>query len=773
MWICASNALAAGPASELPGEAIYKQDCTRCHGPAGAGTKKAAQPLLGDKSIPQLARLIQRTMPDDDPGSLSEADSRKVAAYINDAFYSPDAQAKANPPRVELARLTVRQYRNSIADLIGSFRPAAKPDDRRGLRGEYFNARNFQNEKRLIDRIDPEIRFDFGKVGPPAKDPFNPHIFCIRWEGSVQAPETGNYEFVVRTEHALRLWVNDLKTPLIDAMVKSGADTEFRGTIFLLAGRSYSLRLEFSKGRQLGGAKDKEPIPAPATIALRWKAPHHPEENIPARLLSPARVPEVAVIQAPFPPDDRSYGWERGTTISREWESATTNGALEAAAYISTKLAELSGVPDNAPDRLAKLRAFCRTLAERAFRRPLSDAEARQYIDAQFAAVSDPNLAVKRVVLLVLKSPRFLYPTLPDQSPQYATASRLAYTLWDSPPDKLLLEAAAAGKLKSPEDIRKQAERMLNDPRAKSKVRDFLMAWLHVDHSPEIVKDTKRFPGFDANLAADLRTSLELFLDDIVWSDASDFRQLMLSEDAFLNGRLSAFYGGNLPADSGFQKIKFDAGQRAGLVTHPYMLCVLAYAGESSPIHRGVFIARGLLGISLRPPQEAFVPLPADKHPDLTTRQRVMLQTKPESCIGCHGIINPVGFTLESFDAVGRRRDKESNKPIDVTGQYETRAGPIVKFEGARQLATFLAGSEDVHGAFAQQLFQHLVKQSARAYGLQKPTELRQLFAQSGYSIKKLIVEIAVIASSEKSAVSSGQSAVKSEDKRSQLTTDD
>ena len=112
---------------------------------------------------------------------------------------------------------------------------------------------------------------------------------------------------------------------------------------------------------------------------------------IPARALSPARSPEVAVIETPFPPDDRSYGWERGTTISKEWEAATTDAALEVAGYVAARLPELAGVPDDAPDRGPKLRAFCRTFAERAFRRPLTDAEKQQFVDRQFDGAGRPG----------------------------------------------------------------------------------------------------------------------------------------------------------------------------------------------------------------------------------------------------------------------------------------------------------------------------------------------------------------------------------------------
>lgn len=752
-----AGVLAVAPAcvsyAAIPaGELIYNQQCARCHGPAGQGTKKAPQPVVGDRSLPQLMRVVKDTMPESDPGSLTDDQTRDVTAYIFDAFYSPEAQARVNPPRVDLARLTVRQYRNAVADLVGSFRPSIPADARRGLRAEYFTGRDFRTERRLIDRVDPELQFDFGNDAPKGatKGEFDNQQFAIRWEGSVLAPETGVYDFMVRSDQAVRLWINNLQTPLVDALIKSGSDTDFRGSIYLVGGRSYSVRLEFIKGRQLGvAARQKQLPPAPAFVSLHWKAPHRVEEIIPSRFLSGGRSPEVFAAQTPFPPDDRSYGWERGTTISKEWVAATTNGALETAGYIAAKLPELSGTKVDAPDRDRKLKAFCHAFTARAFRRPLSDAEKKIFVDSQFEAVADLELAVKRVVLLTLKSPHFLYPGVVDGPEPYEAASRLSFTLWDAPPDKALLDAAATGKLSSRDHIRQQAERMIADPRAKAKVRDFLMAWLHVDHWPELVKDTRRFPGFDARLAVDLRTSLELFIDDVIWSESSDVRHLFTSEDAYLNGRLSAFYDAGLAADADFQKTRFDAAHRAGIVTHPYLLSVFAYSGETSPIHRGVFMGRGVLGVSLRPPNEAFTPLPPDNHPNLTTRQRVTLQTKGESCVGCHGVINPLGFALENFDAVGRHREKDAGKAIDVTGFYETRAGAIARFVGGKQLATFLAGSEDVHRSFATQLFQHMVKQPVRAYGLQKPTELTQTFARQGYSVRKLLVETAIIATTE------------------------
>jgi hypothetical protein len=350
----------------------------------------------------------------------------------------------------------------------------------------------------------------------------------------------------------------------------------------------------------------------------------------------------------------------------------------------------------------------------------------------------------------VLKSPRFLYLETGSGPEPYAVASRLAFALWDSPPDKELLDAAAAGKLSTREELSKQAERMLSDPRARAKIHEFLLAWLKVEQPRELTKDAKRFPGFDAAVASDLRTSLELFLDEVVWSEGSDFRKLLLSDYVYLNDRLATLYGSALPPEADFKKIKLNPEQRAGMLTHPYLLSTFAYMAESSPIHRGVFVGRGLLGISLRPPPDAFTPLPANLHPNLTTRERVTLQTKPVECTICHGIMNPLGFALENFDAIGRYRLKENDKPIDVSGHYETRSGEMVKFTGTRELAVFLAKSEEVQTAFIEQMFHNLVKQPTRAYGLHRPEELRKSFAENSYNIRRLVVDIAVTAAMAK-----------------------
>ncbi len=723
---------------------LYQKQCAWCHGANGEGViDEYAQPLAGNRSIEQLTRLIDKTMPADDPDACSGDDARAMAQYVYDTYYSPVAQARNALPRVELQRLTVRQHRNVLTDLVGSFRGQNDRGDERGLKASYYDSRSFRDRERRIERVDPQVVFDFGTDSPDPEKLKDPNTFSIQWSGAVLAPDTGEYEFIVRTDHAVRLYVNNTQVPLIDAWVKSGDDTEFKGSITLLGGRAYPLRLEFTKAIQ--GVEDqvKERPKVPATITLAWNPPHGPEQVIPGRLLSPGWMPEVFVTTVPFPPDDRSAGYERGVSVSETWEDANTQAAIETASYIESHLNELAGTRSDRDDRADKIKAFARLFVERAFRRPLTDAEQALYVDRQLEEAGALELGVKRVVLLALTSPRFLFRELArNERDDYLVAERLALGLWDSLPDQRLLDAAKAGTLHTLEQVEEQASRMVADPRTRSKMREFLLQWLRVDLVPDLAKDSSLFPEFDPQVIWDLRTSLDLFLDEVVWSEASDFRQLLQDEGIYLNGRLAALYGADLPPDADFQKVKLTDGPRAGVLSHPYLMATFSYTATSSPIHRGVFLSRSVLGRSLRPPPIAVAPLAPDLHPGLTTRERVTLQTEPETCQGCHAMINNLGFTLEQFDAIGRYRTEEYSKPIDSTGFYQAPDGETTPLGGLKDLADFTAESGETHTALVEQLFHYMVKQPIRAYGALSLQEMTRQFEDDGFQIRHLLVQI-------------------------------
>ncbi|MEI8371053.1 MAG: DUF1592 domain-containing protein, partial [Planctomycetia bacterium] len=519
----------------------------------------------------------------------------------------------------------------------------------------------------------------------------------------------------------------------------------------LLASRPHPLRLEFSKANQGVDNKKHEPL-TNASIALLWKPPHGVLEPVPERCLIPHDAAEVFVLKTPFPPDDKSIGYERGTTISPEWFAAATAAASTTAGSCLDHIEHLAGVKRDAPDRAEKMKAFANRFAERAFRRPLSEDLNNLVIERPFADAPDLDTALRRSILLVLGSPRFLFREAGGSADAFDTAARLSFGLWDSIPDRPLWEAATKNQLATPEQVRRQAERMVADRRTRAKVHDFLLAWLRVDHGPEIAKDTVRYSEFSPEIAADLRTSLDLLLDDVVWTGGSDFRRLFTADEVYLNGRLAPLYGVSMAADAPFRRVRLDGGKRGGVLSHPYMMSVLSYSGATSPIHRGVFLARSVMGNVLRPPQEAVAPLAAEQHPDLTTRERVALQTSAVACQTCHTMINPLGFALEEFDAIGRYRAAEKTagsgeaKPINAVGSYLPREGPEAAFNGARELAAYVATSRDAQEAFVQSLFHALVKQPVRAWGPETLENLRSRFEKSGFDIRSLLVDIMTVA---------------------------
>jgi len=738
--------------AEHPGAAIYQAQCADCHGAQGEGVAgKFDEPLIGERTLEALTKKIVRTMPEEDPDLCVGEEAAQVAAYIYDAFYSPAAQARLSPPEVELARLTTSQYRTSVADLIGHFRGGSDKDwgKERGLLAYYRSPEIITAEEKAALKPNSEprkqtVKHDTRvaqialKLGDqsPVPETLDPLEFNLRFEGSVIAPDTGVYEFIVRSENGFRLWINDRSKALIDAWVTSGPEVrEEKASLYLVGGRAYHLQLEHFKFR------DKS-----ASIELRWKPPHGVEETLPNRHLSPERMREIMIVSTPFPADDRSLGYERGTSLSKEWDQATTQAAIAVSEHVESRLDELAATKADAPDRLAKLTAFAETFAEMAFRRPLDDSQ-KKFIHDQFKTAKTPELAVKRSVLFTLKSPRFLYPTLLDaeKPDDFAVASRLALALWDSIPDKRLLQAAKENRLHEPADVLRAAQRLVTDPRARAKMDGFFHHWLELDHAEHTSKDPKAFPDFDQAALADLRTSLQLFIENTVWSEKSDYRQLLKADYLYLNDRLAKLYGKEVKS-SDFQRVSFDPKQRAGIVTHPYLLAAFATARATSPIHRGVFLTRNVVGMTLKNPPIAVAFEESHFKPGLTMREKVTELTRDGTCMSCHSVINPLGFSLENFDAIGRWRTKDENKPVDPVSELPLENDQILRLTGPRDIVNHVVDQPDGQRTFIRHLFHHTIKQTPAAYGPETLDQLQKAFVQQEFNIQKILSEIATVA---------------------------
>ncbi len=753
---CVSLLLAAGltgilPAMEVPsaGDAIYAQYCASCHGKNGEGVEdECDEPLHGERSLESLARYIDKRMPEDDPDLLDAEQSRRVAEYIAGAFYSPEARAKNTPPpKMAVARLTNRQYRETVADLVGSFGKILPPGEGSGLHAQYFQSDGMNKKARkVLERQDTRLEFDFGE-GPPAEG-ITPDQFSIAWAGSLLAPATGWYEFRLSTPNGARVYLNaeqeagdgnfrddssaKRQTALIDEWVSSGAEVRVKTErVFLLGGRSYPFRLDYFKFQEKRGL-----------VKLEWKQPRADWSVLATPYLSPAPAAHVAVVSTAFPPDDASEGYERGTEISKAWHEASTAAAIEVANQVTGRLQRMSGVPDDAPDRVQRLKDFLALFAERAFRRPLSPELRQVYVDRAFAGGVAPEQAVKRAVMLVLTSPRFLYPELGQPKDDHLVASRLALGLWDSLPDQPLADAARAGQLRTPEQVRAQAERMLADPRARAKTGEFFQRWLKLDAEADLQKDAEDYPGFDSALVADLRRSLELFVDRVVWGETSDYRELLEADYVLFNERMADFYGVPVPEGGGFQPVKYEPARHAGVLTHPYLMARLAHHDGTSPIHRGVFLTRNVLGAFLKPPPEAIAFEDHRFDPKMTMREKVAEMTRNANCMTCHETINPLGFALEHFDAVGRFRTTEKDRPIDAESDFLTQEGEVLRLRGPRDVAAYAVRSPGARRGFIRQVFQYGLKQNPNTYGHDTLARLDTSFTASGHHVRKLLVEM-------------------------------
>ncbi|MBX3416534.1 MAG: DUF1588 domain-containing protein [Pirellulaceae bacterium] len=733
------------------GREIYQRQCAECHGDDGQGTKKYPAPFEGDWTLTDLIDYIDESMPEENPSDCRGPDAQEVARYIFKTFFDSGTSANAETTGIEFSRLTVRQFRESVADLSLLFgNPPWRPEEH-GLKAHYFAARNWTDSRKLSEQIDLQLDFsegvphfdpteDYPSLPKPEKPPENKMNdgFSVYWSGALLAPKTGRYQIIVYSKNGFQLRLNGGPEPLIDRKVRSDDIEEHRAEIHLLGGRAYPLRIDFFS----------YPDP-PAQIRLSWHPPNGVEEIVPSKYLYPHGMSESVALATSFPPDDSSWGFERGTSVSRDWLESVTSAAIEAADWFTERLWNFAKTKESAEDREEKVAKFCREFVQFAFCRELSDEDVTFFVSQHFGEDLPLKESAKRVILSTLTSPRFLYPELEQRDQNFRIARRLALTLWDSIPDRRLFELAQLGKLASEDVLREEIYRLLYDPRGREKLNTTMATWLKLDRGHGATRDPQRYPGFSEQLLVDLRRSLDAQIESVLWSKGSDYRRLFLDQEIFANSRLAEYYGlarqesENVENPQVFVIASVESQRRSGVLTHPYIMTSLAYFGDSSPIHRGVFVSRSLLGRTLRPPNENFEPLTEDFAPEMTNRQRVEHQTADTECMKCHQVINPLGFSLENFDAVGRYRETDGKRSIDSSAVYESPSGERISLNEPRDLALLLANDLGAQQNFVKQVFREFARQPIEGFGPERLGQLHEKFVASDYNISELVVEIA------------------------------
>ncbi|MCY0988603.1 DUF1592 domain-containing protein [Nannocystis sp. ILAH1] len=395
---------------------------------------------------------------------------------------------------------------------------------------------------------------------------------------------------------------------------------------------------------------------------------------------------------------------------------------------------------------------FITEFGRSAYRRPLSGDEVSQLLAVHQTAADEFDFAtgVRLTLTAMLQSPHFLYRVEFGEPVDgsdvlkvapYELASRLSYFLWGTMPDAELFAAAAEGRLAEPEDVAKQATRMLADARSRATVRDFHGQWLELKRIEELEKDDEAFPEFALDLRPMLRAEAEEFLDHVIWDDKGDLDSMYLAPYTFLNGALSEYYGLDGPSGDGFQKFDLPAGQASGFLTQGGLLSVLAKPNQTSPIHRGKFVRERLLCQVVPPPPDNVDITPPEVDPNLPTRERFKQHSTDPSCSGCHGMMDPIGFGFEHFDGIGRWREVEAGQPIDATGEI---IGGTTKgtFDGVPELASLLVDSPEVERCMTLQWFRYAYGRADAKEDACTIDDLTRQFAGSGRRIQDLIVAL-------------------------------
>ena len=321
------------------------------------------------------------------------------------------------------------------------------------------------------------------------------------------------------------------------------------------------------------------------------------------------------------------------------------------------------------------------TLARRAYRRPVApdDLEVLRGFYHEGRRAGSFETGIQRALEMMLVDPELLFrierdpvgvpPATAYRLSDVELASRLSFFLWSSVPDDELLDVAAEGRLSDPAVLEHQVRRMLADPRSSVLVSSFAAQWLHLRRMDSVTPDVNAFPAFDDNLRAAFVRETELFLESQLRDDRSVV-DLLSADYTFVNERLARHYGLPNVYGSRFRRITWDDERRRGLLGQGSILTVTSLATRTSPVVRGKWVLENLLGTPPPPPPPNVPELPESTGRETPTSMRERLEAHRTNpiCASCHTRMDPIGFALEHFDAVGRWRDTEGGTPIDASG---------------------------------------------------------------------------------------------------------
>jgi hypothetical protein len=415
--------------------------------------------------------------------------------------------------------------------------------------------------------------------------------------------------------------------------------------------------------------------------------------------------------------------------------------------------------PENAQKELPCAKEIISKLSRRAFRRPVTDQDMESLMGfyQQGRETGNFDEGIKAALQRILVSPEFIFRF--EAEPAKAgevfrisdveLASRLSFFVWSSVPDDELMTLAVQGKLKDPAVLAKQVRRMLKDQRSKELVNNFAGQWLYLRNLQSVIPAAEEFPDYDDNLRQAFRQETELLFDSIVREDRNVI-DLLTADYTFLNERLAKHYG--IPGVYGSQFRRVSLGPdnpRRGLLGQGSVLTVTSLATRTSPVLRGKWILENILGTPPPepppnvPPLKENGPRPNDKGTEVieypTVRQRMEEHRTNPVCASCHKMMDPIGFSLENFDAVGQWRTRDGRNPVDAAGQLVDGT----RINGPADLRNALLGySDQFVRTVTERLLTYGLGRGVEYYDMPVVRSVVRQAARDNYRFSSLIIGI-------------------------------
>jgi hypothetical protein len=387
--------------------------------------------------------------------------------------------------------------------------------------------------------------------------------------------------------------------------------------------------------------------------------------------------------------------------------------------------------------------------AKRAWRRPPTDTEVSQLlglVDVALGEGDDAETGIRLALQATLVSPYFVYRVEVDPSPtskeahpltDWELATRLSYFLWSTMPDAELFAAAEAGQLQDPAELERQTRRMLDDPKAIALIDNFAGQWLFTRALGDQDPDYGLFPDYDDALEdamrAETRRYFQAFLQDDIPMD-----QFLVADFTYVNDRLAQHYG--LPPTGGDEltRVSLTDTPRRGFLMQGSFLRVTSRPKRTSPVLRGKWILDNLLCLPPRPPPPGVEGLPDDMTTTGSIRDRLEQHKADPVCASCHDVMDPLGFGLDNFDAIGRYRTEDAGFPVDASGAF----GNVARFDGPAEMVALLAAEPQVYRCLVEKLYTYTGRSPFRIESTEHIDELTQRFADNGYVLEDLLVDI-------------------------------